>query len=153
MIFDTLKNISKYKGLNFHLDKAIDFVMSSNEEFKKSEEGRFDIDDSFYYTKATIKTSNCPGEVPFEAHRRYIDIFIPLSGRETVRTTDIKNTELYQEYNEEDDFLIVTGKTQVTTINTPETFTICFPQDAHNSAIGVDGETIDFEKIVVKVKV
>ena len=56
-------------------------------------------------------------------------------------------------YQDTDDFYLLEGGTQANVINTPDTFTILFPQDAHNSAGGVDGEVIDFEKIVVKVRV
>ena len=111
MIFDTLGNIEKYKGISANLDQAIDFIMQT--DFSKSETGRTDVCGAFYYTKAVVQTGDISA-APFD---------------------------------------LLEGGTQANVINTPDTFTILFPQDAHNSAGGVDGEVIDFEKIVVKVRV
>ena len=131
MIFDTLKNLENYKGISKNLDAAIDFIVGT--DFQKSSEGKTDVCEAFYFTK------------------EYIDIFIPLTGREIVKTADIGSlTETYP-YQDADDFYLFEGPAQVNAVNTPETFAILFPQDAHNSAGGVDGEGIEFEKIVVKV--
>lgn len=150
MIFDALKNLKNYKGIHKNLDAAIDFIAGT--DFLKSSEGKTDVCEAFYYTKATIETRDIT-DAPFEAHKKYIDIFIPLTGREIVKTADINSlTETYP-YQDADDFYLFEGPTQVGAVNTPETFAILFPQDAHNSAGGVDGEVIQYEKIVVKVRV
>lgn len=150
MIFDALKNLKKYKGISANLDAAIDFIAGA--DFHRCGEGRTDVCEGFYFTKATIETREIT-DAPFEAHKKYIDIFIPLTGREIVKTADISSlTETYP-YQDVDDFYLFEGSTQVNAVNTPETFAILFPQDAHNSAGGVDGEVIEYEKIVVKVRV
>ncbi len=150
MIFDTLGNIEKYKGISANLDQAIDFIMQT--DFSKSETGRTDVCGAFYYTKAVVQTGDISA-APFEAHKKFIDIFIPLSGREIVKTAEVNSLTITYAYQDTDDFYLLEGGTQANVINTPDTFTILFPQDAHNSAGGVDGEVIDFEKIVVKVRV
>ncbi|MCI8472202.1 MAG: DUF386 domain-containing protein [Clostridiales bacterium] len=150
MIFDTLKNLENYKGISKNLDAAIDFIVGT--DFQKSSEGKTDVCEAFYFTKATVETRDIT-DAPFEAHKKYIDIFIPLTGREIVKTADIGSlTETYP-YQDADDFYLFEGPAQVNAVNTPETFAMLFPQDAHNSAGGVDGEGIEFEKIVVKVRV
>lgn len=150
MIFDTLANIEKYKGISENLDQAIDFIRKT--DFEKSAQGKTDICDAFYYTKATVQTGDI-ADAPFEAHKKYIDIFIPLSGREIVKTAEIGKLTVTYEYQDADDYCLLEGPAQTNVINTPDTFTILFPQDAHNSAGAVDGEVIEFEKIVVKVRV
>ena len=150
MIFDTLANIEKYKGISENLDQAIDFIRKT--DFEKSAQGKTDICDAFYYTKATVQTGDI-ADAPFEAHKKYIDIFIPLSGREIVKTAEIGKLTVTYEYQDTDDYCLLEGPAQTNVINTPDTFTILFPQDAHNSAGGVDREVIEFEKIVVKVRV
>ena len=150
MIFDALKNLKNYKGISKNLDAAIDFIART--DFRGGSEGKTDVCEAFYYTKATIETSDIT-DAPCEAHKKYIDIFIPLTGREIVKTADINSlTETYP-YQDADDFYLFEGPAQVNVVNTPETFAILFPKDAHNSAGGVDGEAIEFEKIVVKVRV
>lgn len=150
MIFDTLSNIEKYKGINKNLDQAIDFICKT--DFEKSTQGKTDVCDAFYYTKATVQTGDI-ADAPFEAHKKYIDIFIPLSGRELVKTAAVDSLIVTYAYQEEDDYCLLEGPAQANVINTPDTFTILFPQDAHNSAGSVDGKVTDLEKIVVKVRV
>ena len=86
MIFDTLKNLENYKGISKNLDAAIDFIVGT--DFQKSSEGKTDVCEAFYFTKATVETRDIT-DAPFEAHKKYIDIFIPLTGREIVKTADI----------------------------------------------------------------
>ncbi len=150
MIFDTLINMEKYKGISENLDQAIDFIKKT--DFTKCEEGKTDVCDAFYYTKAVVQTGDIT-HAPFEAHKKFIDIFIPLTGREIVKTAEVEGLTVTYPYQDADDFYLLEGPAQVNVINTPDTFAILFPQDAHNSAGGVDGEVIDFEKIVVKVRV
>ena len=150
MIFDSIQNIGKYRGLSENLDKAIAFV--EQKDFAADEPGRYDVCDAFYYTKDTIATRDIT-DAPFEAHKKYLDIFIPLTGCEIVKSADVSALEEMIGYNEEDDYYIVKGPAQVNCINTPGTFVILFPQDAHNSAGSVDGKTADINKIVVKVRV
>ena len=150
MIFDTLSNIEKYKGISTNLDQAIDFIKKT--DFTKSEEGTTTVCDAFYFTKAAVQTGDI-ADAPFEAHKRYIDIFIPLTGREIVKTAETAHLTVTYPYQDADDFSLLEGPAQTNVINTPDTFVILFPQDAHNSAGGVDGEKISFEKIVVKVRV
>ena len=150
MIFDALKNLKSYKGISKNLDAAIDFIAGT--DFQKSSEGKTDVCEAFYYTKATIETRDIT-DAPFEAHKKYIDIFIPLTGREIVKVADIDSLAETYPYQDADDFYLFEGPAQVNAINTPDTFTILFRQDAHNSAGGVDGEVIAYEKIVVKVRV
>ncbi len=150
MIFDTLSNIEKYKGISRNLDQAIEFIRKT--DFSKSAEGRTAVCDAFYYTKAVVQTGEIT-DAPFEAHKKFIDIFIPLTGREVVKTAEVGSLTVTYEYQDVDDFYLLEGPTQTNVINTPGTFVILFPQDAHNSAGGVDGEKIEFEKIVVKVRV
>ena len=150
MIFDALKNLKKYKGISANLDAAIDFIAGA--DFPGCSEGRTDVCEEFYFTKATIETRDIT-DAPFEAHEKYIDIFILLTGREIVKTADIGSLTETCPYQEADDFYLFEGPAQVNAVNTPDTFAILFPQDAHNSAGGVDGEVIQYEKIVVKVRV
>ncbi len=150
MIFDTLSNIEKYKGINKNLDQAIDFICGT--DFSDSLEGKTAVCDAFYYTKSAMQTGDIT-DAPFEAHRRFADIFIPLSGRELVKTAAVDSLIVTYAYQEEDDYCLLEGPAQANVINTPDTFTILFPQDAHNSAGSVDGKVTDLEKIVVKVRV
>ena len=158
MIFDRLENIRLYKGISETLDRAIELILTT--DFTKAEEGRTEVCDGVYFTKASIETSDITSSF-FEVHKKYADIFLPLSGREVVKIASPDGREVLAEYNEENDFYGVAGSlsdnggsglSELSLINTPETFCVCFPEEAHNSAGSVKGETIVFDKIVVKVR-
>ncbi len=71
--------------------------------------------EAFYFTKATVETRDIT-DAPFEAHKKYIDIFIPLTGREIVKTADIGSlTETYP-YQDADDFYLFEGPAQVNAV-------------------------------------
>lgn len=149
MIYDRLANLEKYRGISESLDRAIDLISST--DFLKSSEGKTEVSDDVYFTKALIQTSDITDSF-FEVHKKYADIFIPLSGREVVKISSPEGMKMLADYHEDADYYAVGGAAELTLVNTPETFCVCFPEEAHNSAGSINGETISFEKIVVKVK-
>lgn len=149
MIFDKLKNITRYKGINENLDRAIDLILST--DFQAVTEEKTEISEDLYFTKAAVETSDITDSY-FEVHKRYADIFIPLSEKEIVKVSSPEGMNLLMEYNEEADCYAVGGPTDISFVNTPETFCVCFPDEGHNSAGSINGKTVTFEKIVVKVK-
>ena len=149
MIFDRLDNIDRYLGISEAFDRAISLIKTT--DFTKASEGKTEVSDDVYFTKASITTSDITDSF-FEVHKKYADIFIPLTGREIVKISSPEGMNRLAEYQEEADYYAVGGKTELSLENTPKTFCVCFPEEAHNSEGNVNGETITFEKIVVKVR-
>ena len=150
MIFDTRKNIDCYKGISAHLDAAIEYIKTA--DFAAAPAGKTQVCDSFYFNKFAGETRPM-AEDGFEAHRQYIDIFLLCSGREMVTVGDVDTLTPVCDYSPAEDYIGLTGAAAATAVNTPETFVILFPQDAHNSGYGVDDEIIAYDKVVMKVKV
>ena len=75
MIFDRLDNIDRYLGISEAFDRAISLIKTT--DFTKASEGKTEVSDDVYFTKASITTSDITDSF-FEVHKKYADIFIPL---------------------------------------------------------------------------
>lgn len=148
MIIDSLRNIGKYQELNPYFAKAFAFMKEI--EYKKLEIGNIEIDkDNIFATIAHSKLKD-KESASLEAHRKYIDIQIPISNMEMYGWKtyfDCENIAI--PYNKEKDIeFYVDEPTTIFKLN-PGEFVIFFPEDAHAPCIG-EGE---LEKIIIKVKV
>lgn len=145
MIFAKFEDAAEYCGIHPRLDKALALI---NDEFLGTVgtqtmhlEG-----DSLYVTRFDYET--LPLEDTFyEAHRRYLDIHILLSGEERV---DISHPDTLSQFEHKDDFYAYTGSAEQTVILRPGTFLVVFPGDAHRIKICTD-EPAQVSKAVFKV--
>lgn len=87
----------------------------------------------------------------WEAHKQYIDVHVMLSGKECIDINFIENMQL-GEYKAKNDFQALEGEAQasVNLLNFGD-FLICYPQDAHRTAIAVDTPQ-PLKKAIFKVK-
>lgn len=72
-----------------------------------------------------------------EAHRKYIDIHVPISGKEVIgwsAVRDLKNA--LQDYDEERDIIFYGDAPQCTIPVLPGQFAVMFPEDGHAPNIG-----------------
>ena len=77
MIYDELKNIKTYKGINKNLDKAIDFIVEK--KYLNADFGKNIVDDDkiyFDYPETVSTRENI--DLELEYHKKYIDINIVL---------------------------------------------------------------------------
>lgn len=87
----------------------------------------------------------------WEAHKAYIDVHVMLRGTECIDINFIENMTLGN-YDEQKDFQALTGTAQATVnLLKPGDFLICYPQDAHRTAIMVDTPK-DLKKAIFKIK-
>ena len=64
----------------------------------------------------------------WEAHKRYLDVHIMLSGQEQIDVNFTGNMQL-REYVAEEDFLPVEGEKNASVILKPGDFLVCYPAD------------------------
>lgn len=74
-----------------------------------------------------------------------------LQGQEQIDVNFIKNMQL-KEYVKEDDFLPMEGEKCGGLILRPGDFLICYPNDAHRTAVAVE-EPENVKKAIFKVKI
>lgn len=149
MIFDKIKKIHNYKGINKNLDLAIEEIIKG--DYKNSESGKHEVDGKnvFYNTQAyvTKNLENCF----FETHKEYIDIQLLVKGEENMAVSEKGKLEITQDYNPEKDVEKQKGECETVVKVTEDSFVIFFPEEPHMPGIKVT-ENKEVKKVVFKVK-
>ncbi|MDE6357858.1 MAG: YhcH/YjgK/YiaL family protein, partial [Eubacteriales bacterium] len=84
-------------------------------------------------------------------HKKYLDIHFILKEEEILNINFIDNLE-QKEFVEEEDFLPLKGNIKTDVILQKGDFLICFPSDAHMTAVKVS-EPKEIKKAIFKVKI
>ncbi len=149
MIFDNISNCKKYEALHSDFEKAFSFLKRA--DLDSLAPGRYEIDGNHVYAFVQeYETKDIENSV-YEAHRKYIDIQYMLDGVENMGYSQIEKLNELAPYNEENDFLTLSGKPRLILYN-PKEFFILFPEDAHMPGI-LHGKKEKVRKVVVKVRV
>ena len=86
MIYDELKNIKTYKGINKNLDNEIDFIVEK--KYLNADFGKNIVDDDKIYFDYPEKVSTRENiDLELEYHKKYIDIHIVLEEEEVIGYT------------------------------------------------------------------
>ncbi|HSN65255.1 MAG TPA: YhcH/YjgK/YiaL family protein, partial [Fusibacter sp.] len=101
MILDVKKNATLYKGIHGHLDKAIDYMLSADLNALPVGKHQIEGEDVFiliqeYETKSIDAAS-------FEAHRKYVDIQLILSGEEWIGYAPVQSLSSIEPYDDSKD--------------------------------------------------
>ena len=115
-------------------------------------QGRHDIG-AYDYANVESPALRAREDAPLEAHRRYIDIHIPLDGPETIgwAPTDTLTHIVAPGYNAERDIAFYEDKAHTFFDVQPGQCAVFFPEDAHAPNIGIPGK--EHRKICVKIAV
>mgnify|MGYP000099062403 CR=1 FL=1 len=98
------------------------------------------------------QTPTLAPETKLEAHRKFIDIHVPISGPEILGRSETSTlTDVAVPYNEEKDVELFFGKPQQTAVVTPGQFVIFYPADAHAPNMGEAGKS--HQKLCIKIPV
>jgi len=148
MILDHLANASLYEGVHPGFAAAFQYLRSH--DFSSFEAGRHEVDGDRMY----LMMNRCPGRgrhgAVFEAHRKYIDIQLTVSGIEEMgwaRTTDCQ--QIKTPYNEDGDYALFSDPVLFWMKTPPQHFAVFFPDDAHAPLAA----ECDLVKAVLKVAV
>lgn len=80
MIFDDLKNVTRYKGIHPNLDKAIDYLYEHRKEH--FELGKYEIDGDKVFLVVQENVLNQEDNDQFEHHKKYADFHLLVEGHE-----------------------------------------------------------------------
>ncbi len=146
MYIDKLVNLKNYIKDEKLLSAITDFIANGN----TIASGKHSlIGDSFAnvidYESKAFET------VKMEAHRKYLDVQVIISGEETVLKQDIGTNPAISEYNEDKDVAFYAPKTFDKALLTEGTFGIMFPEDLHQCVAVTSPITV--RKIVFKIPV
>ncbi|MBN2842800.1 MAG: YhcH/YjgK/YiaL family protein [Sedimentisphaerales bacterium] len=148
MIYDKLDNIGLYFDAESDFVKAVEFARSFT-----GENGRYELDGDRLFAMVSEYKTGPESERLFEAHRKYADVQILLSGREKlgVLSLDDKNVSVEEEYDEGKDIAFYSSEVDYSrVVLVPGEFVVFYPEDCHKPGCSVDLDE-DVRKIVIKV--
>lgn len=148
MILDRLSHASTYDGLPPSLRRAL--LSLSSTDWGAVAVGRHDIDGVRLFALVSDYETRAESEVPWEAHRQYIDVQYVHSGIERIGHAHLSDLAVGV-YDEARDMVTATGSGGFVVLPAG-TFAIFWPQDAHRPGIAVD-VPMPVRKIVLKVAV
>ena len=146
MIHARLEDAPDYRGIHPRLDRALslltpDFLGKAG-TLRQELEG-----DALFVTRFDYETVPLE-ESFFEAHRRYLDIHVMVSGCEAV---DIARPEKLEEFTHEGDFWGYHGDAEQRILLSPGDFLVVFPGDAHRLKIMTGDRPEAVSKVVFKI--
>ena len=147
MIFGNINHEKTYANLDKDLLKCLDYAKENN--LLNFEKGSYEIEDKDIFVNI-VGYETCEKEDRFwEAHKKYIDVHLMLDGCERIDINFIENLE-QKEYEEEGDFLPLDGENNGYVELKKGDFLVCYPEDAHMTAIKVK-EKENIKKAIFKV--
>ena len=149
MILDRIDNADFYAALHPRLAKAFDVL---NGKLGRKKVGKYVVDgEKVYYIIERYKTRPM-SQGRLEAHKKYIDIQVVLSGEEILGYADVDGLTVAEPYDKTRDIAFFNQPGKMTTaVLKPGLFCILFPQDAHLPCCQ-STEPSSVKKIVIKVR-
>lgn len=147
MIYGNLNDIKSFKYLPQSILKVFEYALNNNVESFKP--GSYEIDsDNIFVNVVEYDTKNIE-ERFWEAHKKYLDVHVIFSGNERINLNFIKNLNVLN-YVEKGDFLPLEGDYNASLTLKNKDFLICYPEDAHMTALKVK-ETERVKKAIFKI--
>ena len=146
MILGSLKNTDVIELYNPLFKMAFDFVRTT--DFSKLEDGKYEIQGDDLFLVLNTINGKSESEAVTEAHRKYIDIQIPLTGNEALGWIPIKKCiDIKSAYDEQKDLILFENQpTNFINVESGD-FLVFFPDDGHAPGIGKGM----IRKVIVKV--
>lgn len=149
MIYDSVKNVGRYKGMSRWLDVAIDFLEKT--DLTTLPIGRTEICEDKVFANVMEAQARDEEEIRFEIHKRYMDIQIDVEGTEVVQF-GIEANGVLDPYNEDTDFGTVDCEKSASCVLGKGRFVVCMGEEPHKPSIA-ENENRYLKKCVIKVAV
>ena len=149
MIFGNIRNIKEYSFLDSQIQKC--FAYAKEHDLAQFEKGKHEIDGDTLFVNIVEYTTTTPEERFWEAHREYLDLHLMLSGPEQIDLNFIESME-QKEFQPDSDFLPLEGEPNSHVVMEEGDFLICYPHDAHRTAVMVE-EPVQIKKAIFKIKI
>lgn len=149
MVFGNIRDRKDYAWLEDVVGKCFDYA--NTHDLLSFEKGSHTIDgDDLFVNIVEYETTNAADRF-WEAHRQYLDLHFILRGPEQIDVNFIDNME-QKEFVEKDDFLPLEGEPNSHVVLNAGDFLLCYPADAHRTAVKV-GEPTTIKKAIFKIKI
>jgi biofilm protein TabA len=148
MIFGSLNHTSTAETAHPLFKQAFDFIRAANIQALFADPAKIELAGRDLYLFGSEYQGKTREQARIEAHRRYIDIQIPVEGIEEMGWVDIRDCgEVVTPYNPDKDVEFYVGPVSTWFAVAPGQFAIFFPEDVHQPGVGQG----TLKKIVVKV--
>ena len=130
---------------------VMDYVKGINEN---TEEGYTYLLEDKVYGRVMSYDTLAREECKIEAHNRYVDIQISITGSEGIdvyQRQDLKVTESYQQEKDVEFFAYEGNGYFATVDNIPGRFSMFFSEDAHRPKVRLEGASGYVKKYVIKI--
>ncbi|MCH1959966.1 MULTISPECIES: YhcH/YjgK/YiaL family protein [Romboutsia] len=135
MIFGNIEHIKNYPNLSKDLLRCFEYA--NENDLKSYEKGTYTIDGKDIFVNIVEYETYEKEERFWEAHKKYIDIHLMIDGCERIDLNFIEQLT-QKDYEEESDFLPLEGENNGYVELRKGNFLICYPEDAHMTAIKVN---------------
>ena len=149
MIIAKKEHASAYKGIHPRLDKALDLINDKDFIASVGDE-KIRLEGDALYAFRNEYTTVPYEETFFEAHKKYLDLQMVISGQERCGIADPAG--LGEAFEQRGDFWGYHGEAEQSVILRPDNFMVVFPGDAPRLKICVD-QPESVTKIVFKILV
>jgi len=144
MIIDSIDNAERYNKVHPLFEKAFDFLKKAS----SMPDGRYEIDGDKVYVM--ISENNLRDQAELEAHRKYIDIQLVISGSERFRCASVDSCKsISKSYDDKADIMFFSDDNTMEYAADEGIMSVFFPSDAHAPLIG-NGKV---RKAIAKIKV
>lgn len=149
MIYDMLSNLKLYYKDCGQLSRCAAFIKKLNRSIK---DGRYAIDGDAIYASISSYKTKMDTTLPFEAHKKYIDLQCLLAGNERIDIAHGKSFRVKDRYSAKKDILFIHPPEEYSSILlTPGKFTLLYPHDFHRPGQGM-GSPEEVRKLVIKIR-
>ena len=148
MILDRLDNADTYAAVDALADA---FAFLRRGGFDELATGRHEVGGERMYVMVNRYTTKPPSELPYEAHRAWLDVHYIVSGRETLYWQDIGAMPEGEGYQADGDAELFRHDGGLPVVLEPGMFVVLYPQDAHKPGCIADA-TVPTVKVVVKLR-
>lgn len=149
MVFGDIRNLKDFPYLEEDVRACLDYAAAH--DLAALADGSYPIDgDRVYFNINSYETTQAENRV-WEAHRKHLDLHLMLRGREQMDgnfTGHMKPLD----YVEQNDFLQLKGEANSHVILDEGNFLVCYPSDAHRTAVQV-GAPAPVKKAIFKIRI
>ena len=141
-----VKNLSSVNGVTKEMLDKVQELMGNFVE------GRYEFEGGAYANAESYVTKSS-AEKEFEAHRKFIDVQIIVSGQETIEVAETSDPAFVITKPYVHDIEFMNGEVEAKKIELQAgEFCVLYPEDAHKPCTHLDGEH-EVKKIVIKLPV
>ncbi len=149
MVIDLINTLDKYRGIYPCISEVADWIKTNR---FNTELGKHEVEgSSWFYINLEYDTKQYFEDLVFEAHRKFLDVHIVISGIEKVHWLPIDQANSSNDYQDEGDYQLFQAKGELCNSLTlgDNNFLMLEPNEVH--ATGFWSSSKQVKKRVIKI--